>query len=405
MRIENLRLEEDGGNTRLAAAVIWEDCDRPVQEIYFETEKNFADGLSCNPHPFVVAAIVPAFWLGEARILIEGEICPELRDGLTTVMSLFKYWYVMNRSLVRIEAKTSSDIPSPRTSERSALFFTGGIDSFAALRLNRLNFRPGHAGYIKDGIIVYGLEVENRDSFTHVINSLSQVADNADMKLMPVFTNIRYLHDDWVFWYDAFMGAALCAVAHAFNKRLTAVSIASDYDIPNLRPHGSHPLIEPNFSSCDLKIKYDGITVSRLEKTRLISDWDIALQNIRVCNKSALYRSDLLNCGECEKCIRTMLALLVLGVLDQTRSFGQTDVTEEQILSTYLNDKVFPFYEELIPILIEKGRHDLAKAIKLKMSQFLEKVPTWKFMIKQIDRKYLNCGLTRFNRILRSGIF
>ena len=54
MKIENLRSEKRGDRSRVAATVIWEDCDRPTHEVYFETEEAFAKDLSCNPHSFLI---------------------------------------------------------------------------------------------------------------------------------------------------------------------------------------------------------------------------------------------------------------------------------------------------------------------------------------------------------------
>ncbi|WNN89366.1 hypothetical protein [Gloeocapsopsis dulcis] len=103
MRIENLRSDKNGNLARVTATVIWEDCDRPTQEIYFETTEAFAQGLSCNPHTFVSACIMPAMHHGESRISIRcAEICPELRNGLITAMSWIRQWYGSERKLVQI---------------------------------------------------------------------------------------------------------------------------------------------------------------------------------------------------------------------------------------------------------------------------------------------------------------
>jgi hypothetical protein len=37
VKIENLRTESQGNYSRIIATMIWENCDRPSQEIYFET--------------------------------------------------------------------------------------------------------------------------------------------------------------------------------------------------------------------------------------------------------------------------------------------------------------------------------------------------------------------------------
>jgi len=401
MRIERIRLDHRSGNPRISANVVWEDCDRSVQELYFQTGEEFAQALTPSPAAFLAAAVLPAMDAGEKRIFVEGEICPEFHSGLVKVMSAIRYWSRTERDLVRIEGGKKRSVTTPRP-ERAGLFLTGGVDSLAALRVNRLSFPLEHPGSVKDAILIFGLEVDQPAAFQHVLNSLSIVAQDAGVKLIPVETNIRYLNDDWVFWYWQFMGAALCAVAHVFARRLSVVSIASDYDLPNLRPHGSHPLIEPNFSSYDVRISYEGITLSRLAKTRLLADWDVALQNLRVCNKSEYYRSDRLNCGECEKCVRTMLALLVVGALKRACTFPQTDVSEELLSQTRLSDKVYPFYQELILPLQEIGRADLARCIERKLSPYRVEVG-WKKRLAGFDRKYLNGNLIRLKRTLLSS--
>jgi hypothetical protein len=285
VKIENLRSEKRGNRARVAARVTWEDCDRPTHEVYFETDEAFAEALSCNPHAFLVGCVIPAMHYGEERVFIDAEICPELRQGLITAMGLLRHWYYdPGRALVRIEAGTRSDLPTPRTPERAGFFFSGGIDSSATLRANRLGFPLEHPWSIKDGLVVYGLELDDPEAFEYVLNLLSSVAQDVGIELIPVYTNVylQYRDEDarnhFSFWYYKFMGAALAAVAHAFARRLTVVSIAADYDIPNQRPHGSHPLLDPYYSSSDLRIRHDGIALSRFAKTKLVAEWDVALQ-------------------------------------------------------------------------------------------------------------------------------
>jgi hypothetical protein len=400
VRIENLRSEKRETRARAAATVTWEDCDRPTQEVYFETDEAFADSLSCNPHAFLVGCTVPAMHYGEERVFIDAEICPELRDGLITAMSLLRHWYYKpERELVRIEAKTRSSLPTPRTPERAGFFFSGGIDSLATLRANRLNYPMEHPGSIKDGLLVYGLELDKPEAFEYVVHSLSSIAQDAGITLIPVYTNLylNYRYEDaaqnFNFWGDEFEAAAFSAIAHAFTRRFSEVSLASSFDIPNLHPHASHPLLDPHYSSRDLRIRHDGIALSRLAKTKLIVDWDLALHHLRVCNSYRRYQPDRLNCGRCEKCVRTMLALLALGVLDQTQAFPRQDVSAE--LLRPVNKTTVPFYGELVAPLRERGRHDLARAIEHKIAAYHDHESGFKAKIKRFDRKYLNSTLKR----------
>ena len=379
MKIENLRLEQNGNRVRIVSTVIWEDNDRPAEEVYFEIDEAFSDRLSCNPNAFLVACAIPAMYYGEERILIDSEICPELRNGLMTAMRWLQHWYYpADHKLFKIDSKTMSDLPMPRKLERNALFFSGGIDSFAALRINRLTFPQNHPWYIRDALIVYGLELDRPEAFEYVLNSLSEAARAMDITLIPIYTNLylNYRKDDetnsfefWEFWFG---GAALAAVAHALSRRYTAVRIASTYSLQNLGPWGSHPLLDPNYSSIDLRILHDILPLSRLERTKLVTDWDAALKHLRVCNRYELYQDGKLNCGQCEKCIRTMLAFLVLKSLDRASTLPANDISKKLILEKvkFSDDFAASCYPELLKPLRQIGREDLIRAIEYRLDRY-----------------------------------
>lgn len=397
MKIDNLKSEKNGNRARVAATVTWEDCERATHEVYFETEEAFARDLTCNAHAFLIACIIPAMHYGEKRVSIDAEICPELREGLITAMSWLRHWFFQpDKKLVRIEAREQSGLLNLRKPERAGFFFSGGVDSFATLRANHLNFPEHHPRYIKDGLLVFGFEQANPQPFEYLRLSLSNAARDAGITLIPVYTNI-FLHywdedikNEFNFWTYEYMGAALASVAHAFVNRLSVVSINADYDIPNQRPLSSHPLVDPNYSSSDLRIRHDGITLSRYERTKLIVDWDVALQHLRVCNHSKRYQPDMLNCGKCEKCVRTMLALVALNSLDKTTAFPYNDL-DKKILQSYLklSRTTFPLYTELIQPLLEKGRYDLVRVIERKLSEFYkhQKMEDWKALIRKFSKK------------------
>lgn len=405
MKIQDIRSEAIGNRSRLMAKVTWEDCQRDVQEVYFEAPEEFSDALAHSPEAFVAAALTPALWAGEKRILLDVEVCPEFLDNLKVATKVFQHWFPECCKKIEIEAQRRTQGVESTSSRRAAVFLSGGVDSLASLRWNRLNFPVSHPASIKDGIIVFGLEVEDPQAFGHVVEALSAIAADAGVTLLPVSTNIRCLNDDWGFWWKAHMGPAVASVAHALCNRLASAIIASDYDVPNMRPHGSHPLVDPYFSSFDLKIRYDGIALSRLDKIRLLADWDVALNNLRVCNKPEYYQRGRLNCGECEKCIRTMLALLAVGALERTHAFVRQDLAKDLVASKItVNTTVLPFYEELVSVLFEKGRADLASVIRKAVIEARGEAGL-RGRLRKFDRMHLNGGLRALRRaILPSGV-
>jgi hypothetical protein len=365
MRIENLESNISGERARISAKFVWEESDRPTQDIFYETPIPFAQDLTCNPHAFLLAGMMPAMHGGERRIALDAEICPELKDGLMTVMSWMHHWFEPHRSPIAIEAKTRSHNSTPHSAERAGCFFSGGIDSLATLRHNRLTYPLDHPASIKDGLIIYGLEFQEPEIYQkQVMQQLSTIAEAASITLIPVYTNVRRLNENWSFWLDEFQGAVLASVAHVFSRRLTTVSIASSDDIQNLTPLGSHPLIDPNYSSSDLRIYHNGNRFSRLDKTRLIADWEAALHNVKVCFKTQLQKSGKVNCGRCEKCLRTMTTLIALDKLEQSQAFDQHDVSVQDLMQgAYINPGLEGDYRVLIPLLKERGRQDLIRGI------------------------------------------
>ena len=398
MKIENLRSERNGDRARVAATVTWEDCDRPAHDVFFEVDEQFSESLSCDPHAFLIGCAIPALHYGEERVFIDGEICPELRNGLlTAVMWLCNWFYERGRRPVRIEAGLLSDV-SHRSPERTGSFFSGGIDSLATLLTNRRDYPLGHPGLIKDGLLVYGLEQDDPEIFKYVLDSMKRAADELKITLIPVYTNVylNYRQEDagnkFKFWTYEFQAAALSAVAHALSRRFTVVSIPATESLPeralcpdrmHMIPYGTHPVLDPNYSSSNLRIRHDGIVLSRLDKTRIVAASEAALQNLRVCNNYKRYDPGLLNCGRCEKCLRTMLTLKILGVFDKTGVFQARDL--HKALS--LQKKLDPYYYmELLPLLRNKGFGDLAKIIKRKIALYRrhEIINYWRDKIRKI---------------------
>jgi hypothetical protein len=369
MQIANVTFSQEGNWARVTATVKWEDCDRPDHDIFIATEQRFAQDLSPNPHAFLTGCIIPALHFGERRIFIDAAICPLFREGLDTVMGLMKEWTKNEYTPLKIEAKTISAVDSASRRRRAGLFLSGGMDSLAALRINKLTYPAQHPGHIRDCLLVHGFDiggVVERGMKYHVFDraqkAMSAIAADADVVLVPVYTNIRHLCDERELWLDRFFGAVLAAVAHVFCSRLDLVFIASSYDIPNLTPCGSHPILDPAYSSYDVRIIHRDLALSRLKKLKIVADWKVAFQHFRVCLANV---PDRLNCGKCEKCIRTMTALVAMDALDKTTAFMENDVTPEQLSNFDITIRHRDsFYRELLSPLKKVGRDDLVRTIK-----------------------------------------
>ena len=198
---------------------------------------------------------------------------------------------------------------------------------------------------------------------------------------------------------------------NSFSNRLSRVYFSASNDIPNYYRWGrsfftgSHPLVDSNFSSSNMAIQLSGTSLSRFDKTKIISDWDVVLDHLRVCNLSNKYTAEFLNCGECEKCLRTMLGLHAVGALERSNAFAVKDVSNEKIrTNATLSKYTFQFYEELLGPLSEAGYHDLVKIIKNKLIKKKVVLRTIE-PIKELDKKFTGGSLVRLKRLVsKKGI-
>jgi hypothetical protein len=71
-----------------------------------------------------------------------------------------------------------------------------------------------------------------------------------------------------------------------------------------------------------MRIVHDGCEATRAEKTAWIAErYPSVLKHLHVC--IMLGRDGTANCGSCKKCVRTMVALAAVGMLDRAPTFPQ----------------------------------------------------------------------------------
>ena len=101
-------------------------------------------------------------------------------------------------------------------------------------------------------------------------------------------------------------------------------------------------MLDPSYSSAALEVRHDGLRYTRFEKVALVSEWKPALQTLRSCFDA--FRSDL-NCGECEKCLRTMTSLLIVDRLQDCSTYAFDDLSPGMLRKLQAGPPVRPHVE------------------------------------------------------------
>ncbi len=372
MVIKDIRRE----NHCLRATIQWETIAREPFDAYVCCERG---DVLYEGHPFLVACVLPAMRHGEMRIQVRnGTVDPYLLDNLRSAIALACTRWEEYESL-SIEAETEAHI-SPSEDRVAASFLTGGVDSLATLRKNRRHIPRSHPKSIDKNILVYGLdlglggqvseeETTSKKKFRETREALKPITESAETELLPVYTNLRHLDDDNDFYTRKWHGSLLTAIAHALSGSIHTALIGSAFDYENLVPWGSTPLMDPLFSGPSLRVEHDGARLTRLEKVQLLASWPEALENVRVCFVNRLGQ---LNCGRCEKCIRTKVELAAIGELEASEAFQ-----EDRISAGWVNKELqiaSPFaaacYEEVVPPLRKQGRQEVARILESKVQSY-----------------------------------
>jgi hypothetical protein len=120
-------------------------------------------------------------------------------------------------------------------------------------------------------------------------------------------------------------------------------------------PWGSDPGIDYLLSTETTQVIHHGTGFRRTEKTEAIARWEETHDKLRVC----AFDDSTLNCSKCEKCIRTMMTLDILGVLERYSTFQQP-LTGSLIRSCrYRTRSDFSFANEIISYAYRKKRWDI----------------------------------------------
>ena len=398
MRIFDLQTSTKTDVHTLSATVAWEDNDRQNVEVFFRIYADKGYVNSSDYHAFLVACVVPALYYRERRIRIEGAVCPWLVENLKTMMAYMNHWYWYEHQRppeeeVVIEAMTyvSHDSLPQR---RVGMFFSGGVDSIYTLRKNHMTLPTGHAGRIQDLIFLHGFDsYGNRpkqgteeDAFWYFVKECQPIAADANVNIIPVWTNLRNVGmEDTGFFVRECFGSTLGAVAYALSGKLTDVVIASSDHIADIRPWGSTSLTDPRLSSFHVHFHHDAEKVKRIEKVQAIADWQVGLDHLRVCFSGG---PGTLNCGECEKCLRTKLALLCTDKLKTTKVFQNNDLNVGLLLKAFnATEASIPYSKELIQGLRQAGYQTLARVVGFKRLQYyLKKALNLREIVTKIDK-------------------
>ena len=299
-----------------------------------------------RPEAFLAPALFEAMVRGvPLRVEDESPVSQRLLRSLSEVQSILNCWN-KDLKIVPLHAQTTEDYPA---TDIVACCFSGGIDSSFTYSCNH--------DAITHLLLVQGFAAGRggADDWQLNIEARRRFVETEGKSLIVAHTNVaKFLSDrnlSILLAHGGILGGLGAGLG--FGRLL----IPASYTFSNLMPWGSHPVLDPLWSTETLSVIHHGAAYSRIEKTKQIASRQNLLDQLQVC-----WYAGGRNCGACGKCIRTALALYLLnaksGNLPPYHELGQLKLLKN------VDAQGFPFLKELAELAVSTDHADIARHLK-----------------------------------------
>lgn len=291
---------------------------------YPEDIESVPDAIAAVPF---VCNVLPIVWLTDSKLVI-----PELDEAFYHCISEVKKGYeeMFPESIFRGEIEVGKIVPGDRPAipGKCALFYSGGVDSMDTL-LRHLDEKPTL-------LSIWGSDIkfDNEAGWKLVHSAIEEAAAHYNLEELVIHSSFRefdreralsrrfstQLKDNW--WHGVKHGIALLghvaplAYLHGYEKMYIASSHCPEDGHVRC---ASNPLIDNHVRYAACQVFHDGFECSRQDKVHNIAVYNQSNNDylpLHVCWESQKGS----NCCRCEKCYRTIAAIIVEG--DDPEKYG-----------------------------------------------------------------------------------
>ena len=295
------------------------------ETLWFEVPTTVAPSAMDAGNAWLTALLPLAFEYGQP-LTINAPVDQTLLQNAAALQRIWTEWFPGRQpGRITVEPAAATGARSAN-GHRTGCFFTGGVDSFFSL----LHFDATGGGRTVDDLIYvwgYDIPLKNRSALEGKMKSLNRVASQLGKTVTPIITNLRQTRIGRLDWATQMHGQALGAAGLLLGGEFQTILVSASLSPGDMRACGTHRLTARRMSSRTLEFLDYGSDFYRYDKTAFIAGNAVALENLHVC---WVGRNET-NCGRCEKCYRTLLALELLNCRQRATSFPQDGFSLENL--------------------------------------------------------------------------
>lgn len=328
-------LEESDGRTALCANII-DEKQGIKEDIRYIVDNEYAEYLTDEvADAFLVGMIMPAVY-NKQDIVVDADVSEELMYKIknTIIPALSISWGGVNKAItIKANALIKRDFGARGVGCGCSL----GVDSLAAIKTHLEedcpeSFKLTHLTYFNAGAMGNKDLKKAKEAYEKDLLLVQKFAKEVGLPVVKVENNFAIFNNCFPnYGYTAIIRNM--SIALSLQKLFCKYIVASSYHISDISlspggPEHYEDVVAPNVSTESTKIYISNTGMNRTDKTEYIADDALAQKYLYVCWKEiilndnghdfvAKIKDEYLNCGFCDKCKRTCLALEIFGKLDQ----------------------------------------------------------------------------------------
>ena len=411
LRLNNIIFSEDGKRIDYSYSLSENTTDYFNESQPFFVE--FDSVVSQVPESIAVipllSNVMPIAWFSGFDVFVE-ELDEDFNNSLIKVKNEFIKNFPTKNISGNLHVNRIVKNKLEKAGDKSVMLFSGGVDSYSTF-IRTYEKNP-------DLITYQGADIPLSDDKQW--QDFVQYTENEGIlktsKKYYVKSNLRdfytykveLLIDDLGWWGIVQHGLSLIGslAPIAFKNNYSKLYIASTFKKEIEVFRGSTPNVDENISWAGLEVCHEGSDMSRQDKVNLIVEFARKHQiqlPIRVCY-SELRKG--FNCSNCEKCFRTILALMVNNENPNDYGFDVDESIYDKLIAYFNQNKIsiyIKYYYDEILEEVEKGNKIFKFSNSSNEREKMKLISERKIEdFMDIDKSNLNKKLSRIRFIIRN---
>lgn len=373
-------IEKVGEIVRLSYDI---EVDGKNARLYYALPECYSKFLCNEVADGVIVTFLPFAMRGGYDIVSDIPVSERLFFQLTTqlIPQLLRCNKKAHNTLIMCDSIITDYRPTA-----TATAISCGVDSFTTLKEYTIDcpledYKITHLTFFENGahhLNKIGYDERQERVFEGQLAHVRKFCDMYGYELIYIASNLNQVLSE-LFWNDGFVFTHTyrnIGFTLLLQKLIKTYYYSAAFDLDSFRcsldddPAFYEKFLLPCLSTEHTTFYSSNKSMSRLEKTKYISNFEQTYDNLLVC-----YMSDK-NCGKCSKCIRTLLTLDVLGISEKYRHSFDIDYYKQHrnqyftklCAGRYINSMMTEIYDYAVA-------HQIKIPLQCKFFGFFER--TW----------------------------